>query len=73
MSRQKSRASSSMPLRLAHRSWRLLYSDSQGCIAAAELAFERALQRGDLAAQGWARLTRGFHLIWYATPQEAMD
>ncbi|HYN62944.1 MAG TPA: diguanylate cyclase, partial [Rubrivivax sp.] len=30
-------------------------------------------QRGDTAAQGWARLTRGFHLIWYATPQDAMQ
>ncbi len=66
------RASTSAPLRLARRAWRLLYSDSQGCIAMAEQAFQRALQRGDLAAQGWAQLTRGFHLIWYATPQEAM-
>jgi diguanylate cyclase (GGDEF)-like protein len=57
---------------LARKSWQLLYSDSQGCIAAAEQAFDAAAQRGDLAAQGWARLTRGFHLIWYGTPQEAM-
>ncbi len=51
----------------------MLYSDSQRCIATAEQAFEHAARRGDLQAQGWARLSRGFHLIWYATPQEAMD
>ncbi len=67
-----SHAPSSAASRLARRSWRLLYSDSQGCIAAAEQAFAHGLRRGDLGAQGWARLTRGFHLIWYATPQEAM-
>ena len=72
MSPVKPRTSSAAPLRLARKSWKLLYSDSQGCIAAAERAFERAEQRGDRAAQGWARLTRGFHLIWYGTPQEAM-
>ena len=72
MSPVKPRASSAAPLRLARKSWQLLYSDSQGCIAAAEQAFDAAAQRGDLAAQGWARLTRGFHLIWYGTPQEAM-
>ena len=72
MSPLKRQAASSVALRLARKSWRLLYSDSQGCIAHAELAFERALQRHDLAAQGWARLTRGFHQIWYATPEEAM-
>jgi diguanylate cyclase (GGDEF)-like protein len=57
--------------RLARRSWRLLYSDSQGCIAAAGRAFAQAVTRGDRAAEGLARLTRGFHLIWYATPTEA--
>jgi diguanylate cyclase (GGDEF)-like protein len=72
MSPVKPRAASVAPLRLARKSWQLLYSDSQGCIAAAERAFEAAAQRGDIAAQGWARLTRGFHLIWYGTPQEAM-
>ena len=66
------RASPTAALRLARKSWQLLYSDSQGCIALAEQAFERAARRGDAAAQGWARLTRGFHLIWYGTPQEAM-
>jgi diguanylate cyclase (GGDEF)-like protein len=72
MSPVKAPASSTAPLRLARKSWQLLYSDSQGCIATSELAFERAVRRGDVAAQGLARLTRGFHLIWYGTPQEAM-
>jgi diguanylate cyclase (GGDEF)-like protein len=58
-------------LRMARQSWRQLYSDSHACIAAAEQAFQRGVQRGDTAAEGWARLTRGFHMIWYATPQEA--
>jgi diguanylate cyclase (GGDEF)-like protein len=57
--------------RLARKAWRLLYSDSAACIQSAEAAFERGLQRGDLGAVGWARLARGYHLIWYATPQEA--
>ena len=66
------RITGSTPLVLARKAWRLLYSDSQRCIATADRALERARQRDDVAAQGWARLTRGFHLIWYATPQEAM-
>jgi diguanylate cyclase (GGDEF)-like protein len=73
MSPVKPRAASSAAQQLARRSWRLLYSDSQACIALAGQAFERASRRGDMAAMGWARLTRGFHLIWYATPHEAMD
>ena len=64
--------SRSPPLRLARKAWQLLYSDSQGCIAAAEQADGRAALRGDAAAQGWARLARGFHLIWYGTPREAV-
>jgi diguanylate cyclase (GGDEF)-like protein len=66
------RPPSSAASRQARRAWRLLYSDSHACIAAADGACEHATRRGDLAAEGWARLTRGFHLIWYATPQEAM-
>lgn len=72
MSPSPSPSPSSAASRLARRAWRLLYSDSHACIAAAEQAFAQGVRRGDLGAQGWARLTRGFHLIWYATPQEAM-
>ncbi len=65
------RSPPSAALRLARKAWRLLYSDSQQCITLAERAFAAALPRADIAAQGWARLTRGFHKIWYDTPQHA--
>ncbi len=71
MSQATTPASSSAALRLARKAWRLLYGDSQRCSAAAERALALALQRGDLAAQGRARLTTGFHMIWYDTPQRA--
>ncbi|MEO8153751.1 MAG: diguanylate cyclase [Rhizobacter sp.] len=56
---------------LARRAWKLLYRDSHRCIALADQALARALEHGDPAAEGWARLVRGLHLIWYSTPQEA--
>jgi hypothetical protein len=43
------RAPSSTALRLARKSWRLLYSDSQQCIALAEMAFARAVARARAA------------------------
>ena len=58
--------------RQARRAWRLLYSDSQRCTAEADAALANARRRGDVGAEGWARLARGFNLIWYATPDEAM-
>lgn len=67
------RSSSTAALRLARRAWRLLYSDSQCCSDAAAAALTRAAARGDVAAEGWARLALGFHLIWYATPAEALQ
>lgn len=57
----------------ARRAWKLLYQDSPRCIALAEQALARAKEDGDTAAEGWAQLVRGLHLIWYATPQEATD
>jgi diguanylate cyclase (GGDEF)-like protein len=71
MSPAPSRSPSTAALRMARQSWRKLYSDSHACVAAAEQAFQRGVQRGDEAAEGWARLTHGFHMIWYATPREA--
>ena len=62
----------SAALRQARRAWPLLYSDSRRCLELADQALARATQRGDTAAMGRARLARGFHLIWYATPAEAM-
>ncbi len=58
---------------LARRAWKLLYRDSQRCIATANQALERALELGDIDAEGWAHLVRGLHLIWYATPHEASN
>jgi diguanylate cyclase (GGDEF)-like protein len=55
----------------ARRAWKLLYRDSPRCIALADQALARALHDHDTAALGWARLVRGLHLIWYATPQAA--
>lgn len=66
------RAPTSAAWRLARRAWQLLYSDSQACIAAADEACARAQRSADAGAEGWARLARGFHLIWYATPQDAL-
>ena len=72
MRQERSQHAPSAALRLARKSWRLLYSDSPRCISTADTALARARSIGDLDAEGWARLARGFHLIWYATPQEAM-
>ena len=65
------RRSTSTALATARRAWRLLYSDSRRCIALADQALERALANADQPAEGWARLVRGLHLIWYSTPLEA--
>jgi len=65
------RRSTSTALATARRAWRLLYSDSRRCIALADQALERGIATADPAAEGWARLVRGLHLIWYSTPLEA--
>ncbi len=55
----------------ARRAWKLLYRDSPRCIVLADQALAKAREQGDAAAEGWAHLVRGLHLIWYATPQQA--
>ena len=55
----------------ARRAWKMLYRDSPRCISLADQALARATAEHDTAAAGWARLVRGLHLIWYATPQAA--
>ncbi len=65
------RTPTSAALRLARQSWRLQHVDSQRALACAEKALSAALARGDVAAEGWARLSRGFHLLYFATPGEA--
>ena len=65
------RTPTSAALRLARQSWRLQHVDSQRALVCAEKALALALTRGDVAAEGWARLSRGFHLLYFATPGEA--
>ncbi|MEO7854257.1 MAG: diguanylate cyclase [Rubrivivax sp.] len=72
MSASSAKTPTSAALRVARRAWRMLYSDSRQCLELADQAFARARQQGDAGAMGRAQLARGFHLIWYATPAEAM-
>ncbi len=65
------RNSSSSALRLARRSWHLQFRDSLQSRALAEQAFARARATDDPSAEGWARLTRGFNQMRYATSAEA--
>ncbi len=60
-------------LAAAKRAWKLLYRDSPRCIAQADQALAQALALRDVGAEGWARLVRGLHLIWYATPPAAAE
>ena len=61
----------SSALRLARQAWRLLHLDSQRAIACADKALARALAQGDVPAEGWARLARGIHLLYFVTPAAA--
>ena len=61
----------SSALRLARQAWRLLHLDSQRAIACADKALARALGQGDVLAEGWARLARGIHLLYFFTPAAA--
>ena len=57
--------------RLALRAWKLLHIDSALAIELADQALAKALARKDAAGEGWARLARGFHLIYFARPRVA--
>lgn len=65
------RPSVSAALRMARKAWTLQHVDSPKSIALAKTALARALERGDIAAEGWARLVQGFHCLYFATPSEA--
>ncbi len=65
------RRPTSSALRLARQAWRLLHLDSQRAIASADKALARALAQGDVLAEGWARLARGIHLLYFVTPGAA--
>ena len=61
----------SSALRLARQAWRLLHVDSRRAIDCAEKALTRAQAQNDVLAEGWARLARGIHLLYFATPGAA--
>jgi diguanylate cyclase (GGDEF)-like protein len=67
-SRADSRADA---LTLARRAWRLLHVDSAHAIELAERALARACEREDARGEAWARLARGFHLLYFARPRDA--
>jgi diguanylate cyclase (GGDEF)-like protein len=55
--------------RKARRAWGLLHLDASRSIALADQALAAA--GADEPAAAWARLTRGFHGLYFATPPEA--
>jgi len=59
-------------LRCARQAWKIQYSDTARSLALAEQALARAVGRGDAAAEGWARLTRGHYRLRYASAAEAL-
>jgi diguanylate cyclase (GGDEF)-like protein len=58
-------------VRLARRAWRQLHQDAAESIKCADKALARALADGDRTGEAWARLARGFHQLYFATPQQA--
>lgn len=64
------RQSESAALRKARKGWRIQYIDSARSIEQAESALARAEAGLDPAAEAWARLTRGFYRMRYASPQQ---
>ncbi len=71
MATQPARPSVSAALRMAKKAWARQHVDSPASIALAKTALAVALDRGDTAAEGWARLVQGFHGLYFATPAEA--
>jgi len=60
-------------LRLAHKAWQMQYTDSPQSLALAEEAYQKALSAKDVAAEGRARLVRGFHWMRFATPEQGAE
>jgi hypothetical protein len=60
-------------LRLARRAWKLLHIDSALALALAERALARAVDDADAPGEGWARLARGIHLLYFSRPQVAAE
>ncbi|HUL64029.1 MAG TPA: diguanylate cyclase [Burkholderiaceae bacterium] len=68
---RSNRRSLSAAARQARAAWRMQYHDSRQSLVLAEQACVRALATADLSAEGWARLTRGVHLLRYGPRTEA--
>jgi len=68
----RSRHPATAALRCARRAWKLQYADSARSQALADQALVRALARGDVEAEGWARLTLGHYRLRYESPTEAL-
>ncbi|MBX3638211.1 MAG: GGDEF domain-containing protein [Rubrivivax sp.] len=60
-------------VRLGRQAWRALHLDSARSLALAERALALAHARGDSEGEAWARLARGFHRLYFASPDEAAD
>jgi diguanylate cyclase (GGDEF)-like protein len=61
----------SSALRQARRAWNLLQVDSAQARARAQKALDAAEDCAEAAAEGWARLTLGYHQLYYATAAQA--
>jgi diguanylate cyclase (GGDEF)-like protein len=66
------RPASSHAQRLARQAWLALHTDSARSIQLADHALELAQARRDVQAEAQARLARGFHILYFATPDEAV-
>lgn len=51
----------------------MLHIDTARAIDLADQALARARERGDRAGEGWARLARGVHLLYFARPKVAAE
>ncbi|MDH4050445.1 MAG: diguanylate cyclase [Rubrivivax sp.] len=56
---------------MARSAWRLIHTDSARALEVAERAIAAAVATGDIGAEGWGRLARGMHRLYYATPTQA--
>jgi len=68
----RSRQPATAALRYARQAWKVQYADSARSLTLAEQALVRALGRGDVEAEGWARLTLGHYRLRYDSPAEAL-
>ncbi len=65
------RKTASAALRRARRAWACVHVDSSRSLVLAEEALALARAAADSRAEGWARLARGFHRLYFATPAQA--